>query len=204
MAAAAEISVSVDLAVGLGFSKIKRQSLEFFGANLIGVDMLENGLTPKEVVEWHLKNSEQLNKKYFFTNQFNNQHSVDAHEHNTGFELVEQIKEYFPDVTKVDFVSCAGTGASLTGIARALNLAGYKVNVILVEPDGCDTQNGVFIDHNLEGMSVGVIPPFVNWSDIGEVHKVGFEKVVEAQKFFAKNNGFFYRKYFWCLFVGCS
>ena len=55
--ACSEVGVPVELAVGLGFSPVKRRCLELFGAKLIGVDMLKAGKSPREVVEWHLSNS---------------------------------------------------------------------------------------------------------------------------------------------------
>ena len=66
ISACQEFSVDLHLAVGLGFSKIKRQCLENLGATLIGKDLLANGKTPKEVVEYHLQHQESMGRKYFF------------------------------------------------------------------------------------------------------------------------------------------
>ena len=60
-------------------------------------------------------------------------------------------------VRAVSFVSCAGTGAHLTGIARALRRAGYAVDVTLVEPEGCDSRNGVFVSHRFEALACGAV-----------------------------------------------
>lgn len=188
--ACAEIGVPVELAVGLGFSKTKRQCLEAFGAKLIGIDMLKAGKTPREVVEWHLAHSKELGKRYFYTDQFNNIGSVIAHEVDTGPEIIRQLRCY-KDVRELTFVACAGTGASLVGISKALRNAGYKVRTILVEPAGCDSQQGQFVDHKLEGMAVGVKPPFLEWDKIDEVVRVSHEQMMETQCKFAKNSGYF-------------
>ncbi|WGS50533.1 pyridoxal-phosphate dependent enzyme [Paraburkholderia sp. D15] len=180
--------VPVDLAVGLGFSGVKRRCLELFGARLIGLDMLERGATPREVIEWHLAHQQECERSYFYTDQFHNSGSVAAHELETGPEIVAQLKAW-PRIQKLTFVACAGTGASLVGITRALKSAGYALNVVLVEPQGCDSRHGVFVDHKLEGMSVGVAPPFLGWRLIDEVRTVSYEQVLDARKSFARIHG---------------
>lgn len=188
--ACAEIGVSVELAVGLSFSPVKRRCLELFGAKLIGVDMLKDGSTPREVVEAHLANAGKTGKKYFYTDQFNNQGSLDAHEQETGPEIVSQLKVW-PDIDSITFIACAGTGASLTGIARALRTAGYQTEVVLVEPEGCDSKAGVFVAHRLEGMAVGVKPPMLDWMLVKEVIRVDYETMANAQANFAMMHGYF-------------
>ncbi|WJF90035.1 pyridoxal-phosphate dependent enzyme [Paraburkholderia bonniea] len=182
-------NVPVELAVGLEFSAVKRRCLELFGARLIGLDMLERGATPREVVEWHLEQANELERHYFYTDQFHNPASVAAHELETGPEIAMQLKAW-PEVKKLTFVSCAGTGASLTGIATALKHAGYAVDVVLVEPQGCDSRNGIFTSHKLEGMSVGVVPPFLDWNLINEVRTVSHEEAMETRQTLARTLGF--------------
>lgn len=121
-----EYGIPVELAVGLSFSPIKRRCLEFFGAELIGLDMLEKGAKPREIVDWCLANQNSLGKEYFFTDQFNNPCSLEAHFSETGPEIAAQLAEHYPEVEELTFVSCGGTGASLTGIARALKESLHK------------------------------------------------------------------------------
>jgi cysteine synthase len=186
--ACSEIGVPVELAVGLGFSPVKRRCLELFGAKLIGVEMLKAGSTPREVVEWHLSHADALGKRYFYTDQFSNRGSLDAHERETGPEIVSQLQAW-PDVGSIILVACAGTGASLTGIARSLQSAGYATDVVLVEPAGCDSQAGVFVDHRLEGMAVGVRPPLLDWSLVTEVMRVDQATMIVTQNSFAGTHG---------------
>jgi cysteine synthase len=167
-----------------------RQYHQFLGAKLIGIDLLKAGATPREVVEWHLANAEALGKHYFYTDQFNNPNSVVAHETETGPEIVAQLAAW-PEVRELVFVSCAGTGATLMGVARSLQASGYAVRVILVEPQGCDSRAGVFVEHRLEGMSVGVSPPFVGWSIVSEARRVSYDDVVECQREFSRSHGHF-------------
>ncbi len=186
--ACSEIGVPVELAVGLGFSSVKRRCLELFGAKLVGVEMLNAGSTPREVVEWHLAHADALGKKYFYTDQFSNRGSLEAHEQETGPEIVSQLQAW-PDVESIILVACAGTGASLTGIARSLQSAGYATDVILVEPAGCDSRAGVFVDHHLEGMAVGVTPPLLDWSLVTEIIRVDHAAMIATQNSFAGTHG---------------
>jgi cysteine synthase len=188
--ACAEIGVPVELAVGLSFSPLKRRYLEVFGAKLIGIDRLKEGATPRTVVEWHLANAKELGKKYFYTDQFNNPGSLAAHEKETGPEIVSQLRAW-PEVDTISFVGCAGTGAHLTGIARALRSAGYRTDVILVEPEGCDSRAGIFIDHRFEGMAVGVKPPLLDWDLVSETIRVDQDSMLSEQSQFAAKHGYF-------------
>jgi cysteine synthase len=184
------LGIRVELAVGLDFSPIKRRYLELFGARLIGVDMLEKGATPRHVVEWHLERADALGRSYFYTDQFNNEASVEAHEFETGPEIVAQLRAW-PCVKKLTFVACAGTGASLTGIARSLISGGYEVDVILIEPTGCDARRGHFVEHKFEGMSVGVVPPFLDWALIKDTRTIAYESAIAIQRAFGQRTGFF-------------
>jgi cysteine synthase len=188
--ACAEIGVPVELAVGLSFSPAKRRFLEYLGAKLIGIDMLKAGAKPREVIESHLARADSQGKHYFYTDQFSNPGSLAAHFEETGPEIAAQLSE-FADSDRLVFVSCAGTGASLTGIARALRASGVVVDVVLVEPEGCDSREGLFVEHPFEGMSVGVPPPFLDWSLVSDVRRIGFEKAKRRQRQFSKSAGLF-------------
>lgn len=183
-------NVHVDLAVGLSFSKTKRDLLECFGARLIGKDMLKNGLSPRDVIQHYLACQDQLGKRYYYTDQFNNPDGVEAHRCSTGRELAAQLTEQKVGKNLL-FVGCAGTGASFTGVTKALIESGFDVDTLLVEPAECDTRNAVFADHRLEGMSVGVMPPFLDWSLVGDVKAVTLAEALEAQRHCYIHNGFY-------------
>lgn len=188
LAACYRHNVPVDLAVGLSFSPLKRKLLECFGARLIGKDMLRQGMSPREVVEYHIQCQERLGKQYYYTDQFNNLDGVEAHRIGTGPELAAQLIDQRVG-TRILFVGCAGTGASFTGVTQALIDHGFEVDAVLVEPAECDIRKGIFADHRLEGMAVGVPPPFLDWSLVNEVCSVSLEETLEAQRHFYMHNG---------------
>lgn len=185
-----EFNLDIELAIGLSFSKKKRLYLEKLGAKLIGKKMLESGKTPKQVVEHHLQNSSEFQKDYFYTDQFNNVDSLNGHLESTGPEISNQMMN-FMNSRELCFVSCAGTGASLMGIRQSLVQKGFCVQTYLVEPSGCDSQHGKFVDHRFEGMAVGVTPPFINWEDIDKKIYISLEDALEEQKYFAAKLGQF-------------
>ena len=182
--------VNVELAIGLGFNRAKKRCLEKSGASLIGLSMLQAGATPRAVVEWHLANASLLNRRYFYTDQFSNKGCVEVHQQETGPEIVAQLKEW-PAVDTIILIACAGTGASLTGIARSLLSAGYSLETTLVEPEGCDSRTGLFVDHSMEGMSVGISPPLLDWSVVDQVTWVNSKVMHAAQNAFAATHGYF-------------
>jgi cysteine synthase len=72
-----------------------------------------------------------------------------------------------------------------------LRHAGYQTNVVLVEPAGCDSRAGVFVDHRLEGMAVGVKPPLLDWDLVSETMYIDQDTMLAAQHRFAAQHGYF-------------
>jgi len=185
-----QYNLPMDLAIGLSFSQLKRDLLEFLGANLIGKEMLKDGLAPKEVVHYYLENQTSMGKSYFYTDQFQNPLSVEVHRKYTGNELAEQLHQQ-QIKGRIIFVGGAGTGASFTGVSLALRDAGFDVISILVEPVGCDMRANIFSEHRIEGISVGVVAPFLDWSLVNGVQKISLNEIKNAQQWAWKKLGLF-------------
>ncbi|ROR98900.1 cysteine synthase [Sinobacterium caligoides] len=183
-----ELGVDVELAVGLGFSIAKRKYLESLGAKLIGIDELKRGKTPKEVIERQLAEASAYGKQYFYTDQFNNSDGLDGHVVTTGAEVVQQLSQ-LTSRKDIIFVSCAGTGACLMGVLQSLESNDFNVTTYFIEPEGCDSENGLFVDHRFEGMSVGVTPPFIDWSVIDRKFNVSLVEMLATQKMFFSTSG---------------
>lgn len=187
----ADYGVAVDVAVGLSFSQKRCDYLTYLGANLIGRDMMrEQGMTPKEVVHWHLENAEKLGKHYYYCDQFSNPDGVTGHQISTGAEYVQQVADR-TDNKSVTLVLGAGTGASYMGIYRAFAEARYTVRGILMEPHGCNSQQGKFTDHRMEGIAVGTTPPFLDFNLVDDVIQVDQTQMLTAQQKFAQQTGYF-------------
>ncbi|MEM9523595.1 MAG: pyridoxal-phosphate dependent enzyme [Pseudomonadota bacterium] len=181
--------VPVEVVIGLSFSAKKRKAIEDFGAKSIGIDKLEQGMQPREVIEWYLAHQDALGKSYYYTDQLNNVDGLEAHEMETGPEIVRQLRDY-PGLEKVTFISSAGTGAHITGIARVLEREGLLAETVLMEPEGCDSRQNKFVDHALEGISVGVAPPLLDWDLIGRHETVSHEDMLRIQADFIGEHGY--------------
>jgi cysteine synthase len=181
--------IPVEVVIGLSFSPIKRKAIESFGAKSVGIEMLEQGMQPKAVIEWFIEHQAELGKSYFYTDQLNNRDGLDAHEKETGPEIVTQLRQ-IPGLEKVTFVSSAGTGAHMTGITRVLKKEGLLAEAILMEPEGCDSRTNTFVDHALEGISVGVVPPLLDWDLIDGHATVSHDDMLRVQKDFINDHGY--------------
>ncbi|MFC0337628.1 Cysteine synthase [Kushneria avicenniae] len=189
LAACQKHGIEVALAIGPGFSQYKRDLLEGLGAELIGKAQLQAGATPREVIDYHLAHQHALGRHYYYTDQFNNPGNVDAHRRFTGVDLGRQLISAGHS-RRLLFVGCAGTGASFTGVVRALRDLDFDVRAVMVEPEGCDTLAAQFVEHRLEGMCVGVTPPFLDWTLVNEVFKANLDDVLAAQRRFYCDQGF--------------
>ena len=190
LAACQRYGVQVELAIGLGYSARKKELLAGLGAKLIGHDMLVKGATPAEVVDHYLSHRDCGSKQYFYTDQFSNALGLEAHQIETGRELADQIRA-ISNAQNILFIGCAGTGASFTGVCRALSGSGFTIQAHLVEPQECDTRLGEFRDHRLEGMSVGVAPPFLDWRLVYSVQKVTIEEMIDTQRWAYAQRGIY-------------
>jgi cysteine synthase len=180
--------IGVDLVIGLSFSRIKRTLCEKYGAQVIGDRLLNDGLTPKEVINKLLNDHPN---RWLFIDQFNNQANVLAHCHETGPETVGQIAPLLKTGQRLILVKGAGTGASFQGVATCLKGKIPNVSCVLVMPFGCDLSADRFSDHPLEGFAVGVRPPFLNMALIDAVQYVDAASAWEGQRAMAKDIGFY-------------
>ncbi|MEO1563214.1 MAG: pyridoxal-phosphate dependent enzyme [Pseudomonadota bacterium] len=186
--ACARYNLPIDLVVGPSFSQKKRRMLETYGVTCVGDDLMKGGMTPPETIDWMLANQSSVDKTYYFTNQHSNIDGTDAHEFETGREIIKQL-QCINGLEEVIFVSCAGTGAHMAGISKALAKTGMLSRAVLVDPDGCDSCAGTFVEHPFEGISV-MEPPLLDWSLVDEHRTVTVDDMLYTQHQFAKETGF--------------
>ena len=95
---------------------------------------------------------------WVLTDQFRHPANIAAHEHGTGPEILADLPEL------AAFVAGAGTGGTLTGVARALAAAGSRAVVWLADPvgsllaaavDGADDVDGSYA---VEGIGSSRVP----------------------------------------------
>lgn len=185
---AAKYKIGVDLVIGLSFSPVKRALCEEFGARLVGVDLLHEGLQPKEVIAKLLEDSPET---YFFTNQFANPANLEAHLMETGPEIVSQIRHDVKDFNGITLVMGAGTGAHAQALVSVLRKNFDDVELVIVQPENCEFEKEEFGDHAQQGAAVGVVPPFLDFSDVTRIESVLDIDASEGQCLLAEHAGIY-------------
>ncbi|MFB2897974.1 PLP-dependent cysteine synthase family protein [Aerosakkonemataceae cyanobacterium BLCC-F50] len=182
----------LELAVGLSYSYAKRKMLEIYGAKLIGIEMLERGARPKDVIEHYLVNAKKMGKNYFYVDQFNNHSNFLAHYEETSKEIIAYAKSLMlVKDKKIIYVGGVGSGASTSGIGLALKEQFDDVEIIVVQPKGCDIEKEVFVEHNLQGIAVGVKPAIYLSNIVDRYIVCSEEDAYRCQKWLAREHGIF-------------
>ncbi len=102
--------------------------------------------------------------------QFANPDNPDAHYLSTGPELYEQLDG------RVDvLVAGAGTGGTLTGVARYLKEQRPETKVVLVQPEGSVFAGGPAGRHRVEGIGNEFVPKTLDLSLVDEIETVSDE-----------------------------
>ncbi len=143
-------------------SREKQVVLEALGAEIIR--------TPTEAAfdapESHIGVANRLREvipSAHILDQYSNPANPGAHEFGTGAEIVKQLA----DVDAV--VMTAGTGGTLTGIARAIKKVRPEVKIIGVDPEGSILAGpGAITSYKVEGIGYDFIPDVLDRSLVDE------------------------------------
>lgn len=133
----------------------RRKLLKAFGSELV--------LTPgSEGMKGAIAKAEELNsqiKGSVILQQFKNPANPDIHYMTTANEIIEDAGKF--DV----FISCVGTGGSITGIGKRLKEKSPEIEIIAVEPKGSPVlSGGVAGPHKIQGIGAGFIPEIIERS----------------------------------------
>ena len=183
--------IDLDLAVGLSFSPFKRKLLEYYGANMIGIEMMKEGLQPREVIDFHINNQSDIGKEYFFIDQFTNESNTNAHFEETGPEIAEFIVANRLANRKIILLGGIGSGASLCGAGSYLKLCFQNVSVVGVQPEGCSIVDEVFNEHPIQGLAVGVKPKIFDESVIDYYVSISSDKAEKGQNILLNQLGIY-------------
>ncbi len=107
--------------------------------------------------------------------QFENADNPEAHYRSTGPELYEQLDG------RIDvLVAGAGTGGTLTGVARYVKEQRSGVKVVLVQPEGSVFAGGPAGRHRVEGIGNDFVPKTLDMSLVDEIETVADEDAFAA------------------------
>lgn len=166
--------------------------IEAFGGKVVSTPCKggKTGGITKEDIELALRKAEEMakeNPKVFLPNQFSNPNNVLAHQETTGKEILEQTDG------KLDaFVAAAGTGGTLTGVAKTLKKHNPKIRIVVVEPASSAVISGESPGvHKIQGIGEGFVPDVLDVDCCDEIVKVEDAQAIEMAKRLAAEEGIF-------------
>lgn len=127
----AALNIPVTIIIPGNASRERLDRIAAHGAEIIKTD-------PIEGYDFTLKEAKRLAReqpeRYWYCNQYGNEHNWQAHYYGTGVEILEQVREStgtLPDA----FVCGVGTGGTLTGVGRRLKEAKADTHLCAIIPD---------------------------------------------------------------------
>ncbi len=133
------------------YSEEKRALFRALGGTTI--PQLDKLTAFESIQEWLADTDESP----IYLNQFNNTSNMNAHKYRTGGECLYQIQEKKKgQLGSLALIGGLGSGASLIGVGAALQekLEPDDLEIIAVQPDGCDYENDVFVTHSIQGIGL--------------------------------------------------
>lgn len=117
--------------------------------------------------------------------QFDNLANPDAHIKTTAKEIIEDTDG------KIDvFVSCVGTGGTISGTAKALKEFNPNIYVVAVEPaESPVLSGGEKGAHKIQGIGAGFIPKIYDSSVVDEVVTVSGDDAMQTARELAHEEG---------------
>lgn len=117
--------------------------------------------------------------------QFENPANSAAHYKTTGPEIYSQL-----DGNIDIFVSCVGTGGTITGTARYLKEQNPNIKIVAVEPEASAVLSGKAPGpHAIQGIGAGFVPKVLDLSLIDEIITVSDQNAIETARFFGHSEG---------------
>lgn len=162
------------------YSEKRINTLKAYGAQVILSDHTQGN-------DSHIRLVQRLveeHRDYVWVDQFHNPSSVEAHYTGTAVEIRDQIH---PDA----FVACVGSAGTFQGIGRFLKDNNPETLLYAVQPEGCDLKNGMAVEHEIEGVSLGIIPPLLDYDLITGYLDVKLWEVRNTLMDLAKKEGIF-------------
>ena len=158
----------------------RRKLLKAFGSELV--------LTPgSEGMKGAIAKAEELNsqiKGSVILQQFKNPANPDIHYMTTANEIIEDAGKF--DV----FISCVGTGGSITGIGKRLKEKSPEIEIIAVEPKGSPVLSvGVAGPHKIQGIGAGFIPEIIETSYIDKIIQINDNDAFKMMRDLARKEG---------------
>jgi cysteine synthase len=165
---AAILGYRVVLVIPNNYSQDKQEKLKLLGVEIILSDSSRGGNSHGELaMEIQLENPD-----YVMLNQCQNPANPAIHRQTTAQEILRD----FEDLSIDYFVSGIGTGGHITGIGEVLKQEYPQVQIVGVQPCGCDLLANKFVLHQIQGLAVGIIPKVLNVEIVDRMIDVTYEE----------------------------
>ena len=168
-----------------GMSDERKKMIAAYGAELVLTPGAESDvdLVLEKVTELKMRSQGAM----WEVGQFSNADNVEAHYRTTGPEIWQQTKD------EVDFfVAAAGSGGTITGVARYLKERNPTVKIFVVEPSECAVlSGGAWGAHRIEGIGDGFIPDILDLDLLDGVITVSSAESIDMARRLAAEEGIF-------------
>ncbi|MBN3724576.1 PLP-dependent cysteine synthase family protein [Burkholderia sp. Ac-20379] len=145
----------VTLVIPDNYSAEKRRLLELYGARVMLSDSRTGNNSHGELAFKLLLE----NPQFVMLNQQRNPANPQAHREATAVEILSDFSgQPRPDF----FFAGIGTGGHLTGVGEVLKAHWPDLVVYGVQPEQCDLLNNQHAQHEIQGLSIGIVPEVCN------------------------------------------
>jgi len=177
--AASVLGYKLILVIPNNYSKEKIKMLEAYGVTVYLSDSTTGNDSHirlvREIVEEH--------PEYVWLDQLGNMANVNAHYKGTGKEIVAELEQ-------IDcFVAGMGSSGTVSGTGKAIKEEFPNAEVVVVQPQGCKSLEGISIPHKIQGLSIGMIPPILQKDIIDYSMDVTYEEASTTMKLLARKEG---------------
>ena len=154
----------VVLVIPDNYSPEKQKLLRLYGADVVLSDSRRGNNSHGE-----LAMALQLeNPGYVMLNQQRNPANPEIHRRTTAQEILRDFATLPPDC----LVAGIGTGGHVTGLGETLKAAWPQLRVFGVEPEQCDLLADCHAPHEIQGLSIGLVPAILNLGVLDGMLKV--------------------------------
>jgi cysteine synthase len=154
------------------YSTEKMRLLRLYGATII-LSSSASGNNSHGVLAANLK---LQNPEWILLNQQANPANPEIHRKTTAPEIIAAFKNQPVDF----FVGGGGTGGHITGVGEVLKQHWPNLKIVLVQPEGNDVRTRTFLPHDIQGLSVGIVPENLNARIIDAYITVSYDEAIGA------------------------
>jgi cysteine synthase A len=178
----------VSLIKGYKFKAVVPDNFSIERINLLKIYNAEVILSDSKLGnDSHIQLANKLLKedsKLVCLNQFNNQACITAHYEGTANEIIKYI---IPDA----FVVCVGSSGTFTGVSLRLREKNKNIKCYVAQPRGCDILKGTAVPHMVQGVSLGIKPPLLDYSLIDGILDIDYDDIMAVLKLLVKTQGLY-------------